>query len=60
MTMGLPTAFSEAGPQKPVAADIHFSKGRHRRAIFEALNARGKPLTGWPIRTATDRRRLER
>ena len=41
------TAFSKAVLQKLVVADIQLSQGQNSHAIFEALNARGKPLTEW-------------
>ncbi len=40
-------AFSKAILQKLVVADIQLSQGQNSHAIFEALNARGKPLTEW-------------
>ena len=41
------TAFTTAVLQKLVVADIRLSQGQNSHAIFEALNARGKPLTEW-------------
>ena len=41
------TAFNKAVLQKLVVADIQLSQGQNSHAIFEALNARGKPLTEW-------------
>ena len=41
------TAFSKAVLQKLVVADIQLSPSQNSHAIFEALNARGKPLTEW-------------
>ena len=44
---GHATAFNKAVLQKLVVADIQLSQGQNSHAIFEALNARGKPLTEW-------------
>jgi len=41
------TAFNKAVLQNLVVADIQLSQGQNSHAIFEALNARGKPLTEW-------------
>ena len=41
------TAFNKAVLQKLVVADIQLSQGQNSHAIFEALNARGQPLTEW-------------
>ena len=41
------TAFNKAILQKLVVADIQLSQRQNSHAIFEALNARGKPLTEW-------------
>ena len=41
------TAFTTAVLQKLVVADIRLSQGQNSHAIFEALNARGEPLTEW-------------
>lgn len=41
------TAFNKAVLQKLVVADIQLSQRQNSHAIFEALNARGKPLTEW-------------
>ncbi len=41
------TAFSKAVLKKLVVADIQLSQGQNSHAIFEALNARGEPLTEW-------------
>ena len=40
-------AFNKAVLKKLVVADIQLSRGQNSHAIFEALNARGKPLTEW-------------
>ena len=40
-------AFTTAVLQKLVVADIRLSQGQNSHVIFEALNARGKPLTEW-------------
>jgi len=40
-------ALTTAVLQKLVVADIKLSQGQNSHAIFEALNARGKPLTEW-------------
>ena len=41
------TAFNKAVLQKLVVVDIQLSPGQNSHAIFEALNARGQPLTEW-------------
>lgn len=40
-------AFNKAVLKKLVVADIQLGQGQNSHAIFEALNARGKPLTEW-------------